>query len=345
VEYIGIDVHKQESQIGILSDEGAAWERRIRTTRDRFAAVLGERPRARILLEASTESEWVARCLEAIGHEVIVGDPNFALMYAQRSRRVETDRRDARTLAEACRVGAYRPAHRASDATRALRAELTVRDVLVRSRVRAINVIRALLRQEGLRIRSGSPAGFRQRLAELALPTTVAASLTPLVTLLQLLDEQIATADTQVAAHARHDPLIRRLATVPGVGAVTATAFVATLDRVQRFEGPQQVTSYLGLVPREYSSGEQQHRGPITKAGNTRMRWLLVEAAWTVLRVRSPETAPLGAWAEVVTRRRGKPIAAVAVARRLARILYALWRDGTTYDRKQVGRQRHAAAA
>jgi transposase len=171
-------------------------------------------------------------------------------------------------------------------------------------------------------------------LAELALPTTVAASLTPLVTLLQLLDEQIAAADAQVAAHVRRDPLIRRLATVPGVGAVTATAFVATLDRVQRFEGPQQVTSYLGLISREYSLGEQQHRGPIAKAGNTRMRRLLVEAAWTVLR-----------WAEVVTRRRGKPIAAVAVARRLARILYALWRDGTTYDPTQVGRrQRHAAA-
>ena len=204
MEYIGMDVHKQESQVCIEDTAGTVvLEQRIRTTRERFTAVLGGRPRARILLEAATESEWVAQHLEALGHEVIVADPNFAPMYATRSRRVKTDRRDARTLAEACRVGAYHPAHRASAAQREVRAELAVREALVRSRVRAINVIRALLRQEGARIGSGSPKGFRRRLAELALPTTVAASVTPLVTLLQLLDEQIAAADAQIGAHAR----------------------------------------------------------------------------------------------------------------------------------------------
>jgi transposase len=91
-------------------------EQRIRTEPERFAAVLGSRPRARIVIEASTDSEWVARCLEALGHEVIVADPNFAPMYAARSRKVKTDRRDARALAEACLLSAYRPAHRLSDA-------------------------------------------------------------------------------------------------------------------------------------------------------------------------------------------------------------------------------------
>ena len=80
-------------------------ENRIRTERGRFAELLGGRPRVRILLEASTESEWVARCLEGLGHEVVVADPNFAPMYATRSRRVKTDKRDARTLAEACKLG------------------------------------------------------------------------------------------------------------------------------------------------------------------------------------------------------------------------------------------------
>src|SRR5216684_5713560 len=107
MEHLGIDVHKVESQICILTESGKVVERRIRTQRERFAAVLGERPRARILIEASTESEWVARCLEELGHEVVVADPNFAAMYATRSRKVKTDLRDARTLAEACRLGAF----------------------------------------------------------------------------------------------------------------------------------------------------------------------------------------------------------------------------------------------
>jgi transposase len=116
MDHIGIDVHKKESQLCILGAAGELSEPRIRTTPERFAAVLGDRPRARILLEASTESEWVARCLEQLGHEVIVADPNFAPLYAARSRKIKTDRRDARALAEACRLGAYRPAHRLSDA-------------------------------------------------------------------------------------------------------------------------------------------------------------------------------------------------------------------------------------
>jgi transposase len=118
MDHIGIDVHKRDSQIYILAEGGEIIEQRIRTEGERFAAVLGARPRARILIEASTDSEWVARCLEALGHEVIVANPNFAPMYATRSRKVKTDQRDARALAEACLLGAYRPAHRLSDPQR-----------------------------------------------------------------------------------------------------------------------------------------------------------------------------------------------------------------------------------
>ena len=99
MDHIGIDVHKRESQICILAEGGELIEQRIRTEPERFAAVLGKRPRARILIEASTDSEWVARCLEGLGHQVVVADPNFAPMYATRTRKVKTDRRDARTLA------------------------------------------------------------------------------------------------------------------------------------------------------------------------------------------------------------------------------------------------------
>ena len=93
MDHIGIDVHKKDSQICILGAEGELSEQRVRTTPDRFADVLGDRPRARVLLEASTESEWVARCLEGLGHEVIVADPNFAPMYATRTRTIGHGRR------------------------------------------------------------------------------------------------------------------------------------------------------------------------------------------------------------------------------------------------------------
>ena len=116
MDTIGLDLHKRESQLCVLTEDGEIVERRIVTSRERFTAVLGGRPPARVLLESSTESEWVARHLESLGHEVIVADPTFAPMYATRRRGVKTDRRDARTLAEACRLGAYRPAHRASAA-------------------------------------------------------------------------------------------------------------------------------------------------------------------------------------------------------------------------------------
>jgi transposase len=93
MENIGIDVHKGESQICILKENGEIIERRIRTERERFATVLGKRGPAKILIEASTESEWVTRCLESLGYEIVVADPNFASMYATRSRKVKTDRR------------------------------------------------------------------------------------------------------------------------------------------------------------------------------------------------------------------------------------------------------------
>jgi transposase len=163
MESIGIDVHKVNSQICVVGENAEVLEeRRIQTDRERFAAVLGKRPKARVLIEPSTESEWVARCLEELGDEVIVADPNFAPMYATRSKRVKTDRRDARTLAEACRLGAYRRAHRNSEEQRRDRAELAVREGLVRTRTRYISLVRSLLRREGIRMRQRGGVEFQR---------------------------------------------------------------------------------------------------------------------------------------------------------------------------------------
>jgi len=332
LDTIGLDLHKRETQVCILTADGELIERRIATTRARFTEVLGNRPRARILLEASTESEWVARHLESLGHEVIVADPSYAPMYATRSRRVKTDKRDARTLAEACRLGAYRAIHRVSDTQRHVRSELAVRDALVRTRTRYVALIKARVRSEGLRLTQGDPEFTTRKLAALTeLPDLTRAELAPLVALLEPINTAIAAADHRIVALVATDPIVMLLTTAPTIGPVTAAAFVATLDVVTRFPSADQVTAYLGLVPSEHSSGERQHRGRITKTGNTRLRWLLVEAGWRILRSTHPDVAGLKAWGEAIAERRGKRVAVVALARKLAGILYAMWRDHAPY--------------
>jgi transposase len=194
-----------------------------------------------------------------------------------------------------------------------------------------VNVVRALTRRDGLRVPSGNPEHLEAKLAALPVPALLDAEMAPLRLLLGPLNEAIDAADARLAAVVAGDPVVTQLCTAPGIGPVTAVAFVATLDVVTRFSTAHQVEAYLGLTPREHSSGERQHRGRISKTGNSRMRYLLVAAAWRVLRSPDPAAAPLRAWAEGIGQRRGRSIAAVALARRLAGILYAMWRDGTDY--------------
>ena len=115
-------------------------------------------------------------------------------------------------------------------------------------------------------------------------------------------------------------------------GALERDVLADYSDDVRRFAGPHQLESYLGLVPSEKSSGERQHKGRITKAGNNRARWLLVEAAWSVMLSRRENTEELRRWAQRIALRGGMKVAIVALARRLAGILYAMWRDGTTFE-------------
>jgi transposase len=332
MEHIGIDVHKNTCQVCVLTADGELIERRITTERASLHALFSDRPKARILIESSTESEWVARCLEELGHEVIVADPNFAPMYATRSKKVKTDKRDARTLCEACRLRAYRPAHRTSDKQRDIRAHLAVRETLVRTRAKYISLIGAPARRGGCRIKSGLSRSFVARVEQATLPQRVLLQIEPLLITLKSLNEQIKRADEKVVQIARDDEVVKRLTTVPGVGPVTASTYAATLDGAARFHDAKQVRSYLGLVPREHSSGEKQHRGRISKAGNSRARALLVEAAWALLRWKTPKTQALHEWATRIALRRGRATAVVALARKLAGILFALWRDGTEFD-------------
>jgi len=343
MEYGAIDLHTKESQIRIIDGDGAVvLERRVATTRARLTDVFGERAPMRILLESGTGSEWVARHLEDLRHEVVVADPNYAPMYGQRTRRIKTDRRDVAALAEANRLGVYRQAHRVSAPQRDVRRRLRVRDQLVHMRRQAINLMRAQLRSEGVRVPTGAAESFAGRFTRSDVSEAVRGAMAPLLDLLAAIAPLIAQAEQWTRHAAKADPVARRLMTAPGVGPVVALAFQATVDDVGRFATPGAVTSYLGLVPREHSSGERQQKGAITKAGPRRMRVLLIQSAWHLWR--SPAgSATLHAWARRLGDRRGRRIAVVALARRLARILWAMWRDGRDFEPARVGRLAVAA--
>src|SRR5205809_958874 len=215
MDTIGVDLHKRETQLCIGQADGTITEQRIVTSRERFTAVLGQRPPARILVEASTESEWVAQHLESLGHEVIVADPNFAPMYATLSKKIKTDKRDARALCDACARGTYRRAYRSTDAQRQVRAELIARETLVQTRTKYITVIRAMLRREGIRVQSCDARYFRAHVEALSLPAHLCAAVAPLLGVLRVLGEQIGQADEQLAEVAKRVPLIKRLCLMP----------------------------------------------------------------------------------------------------------------------------------
>ena len=198
MEYGAIDLHARYSQIRIIDEEGRVQvDRRIPTSVQSLRGVFAGRPRMRLLLETGTDSEWVAQALETCGHDVIVADPNYALMYGQRSRRVKTDKRDVAALAEACRVGVYRRAHRVSAPQRDARRRLAIRRQLVRVRTQAINVLRAQLRQEGYRLGSGAAETAVARYTRLVLPAALTEALRPVIGLLTDIAPAIATADEQ----------------------------------------------------------------------------------------------------------------------------------------------------
>jgi transposase len=329
--YGAIDLHARYSQIRIIDEDGGVVrEQRVLTSAERLVRMFeGDGP-MRILLETGTESEWVAQALEAAGHAVIVADPNYAPMYGEIRRKVKTDRRDVTALAEANRRGWYRPTHRVSAAQRAVRQTLASRRQLVTMRSGTISLLRALLRQRGYRLGTGSAATVPARLARLRLPEALTETLAPLRRMVEALTTEIAGVDASLQPVAASDPVVQRLQSVPGVGPIVALTFRAFVDDVTRFGSAAQVSAAIGLVPREDSSAERRHRGHITKAGPRELRSLLVQGAWACWR--SHGSASLRAWVERLAARRGKRIAVVALARRLSRILFAIWRDRSVFQ-------------
>jgi transposase len=329
--YGAIDLHMRYSQIRIVDGDGAVLrDQRVLTTRERLTRTFHGFGGMRILVETGTESEWVAQALEAAGHAVIVADPNYAPMYGDLTRRVKTDRRDVAALVEANRRGWYRPAHRSSAAQRETKQILRSRRFLVQTRSGAVSLLRSLLRQEGYRLGTGSCQTVPARVARLAVAPALAETLAPLCRQIAALTTEMQAMDARLQTRTASDAIIARLRSVPGIGLIVATTFRAFVDRHERFGHAGQVSAAIGLVPREDSSAERRQRGHITKAGPRELRSLLIQAAWVCWR--HPGSGTLRAWGDRLAARRGRRIAVVALARRLSRILFALWRDDTTFD-------------
>jgi transposase len=337
MEYGAIDLHMRYSQIRIVDVDGKVLrERRIVTSREHFVKAFAGFGQLRVLVETGTESEWVAQTLEAAGHEVIVADPNYAPMYGETTRRIKTDRRDVAALAEANRRGWYRAAHRTSAAQQDTKQILRARRLLVQQRSGAVSLLRSLLRQSGYRLGTGSCETVPARVARLGVTGELAETLAPLCRHIATLTSEIHALDARVQTRTANDAIVARLRSVPGIGVIVATTFRAFVDRHERFAHAGQVSAAIGLVPREDSSAQRQHRGHITKAGPRELRSLLIQAAWVCWRHGGSGT--LRVWADGIAARRGRRIAVVALARRLSRILFAIWRDDTTFAGHRLAR-------
>ena len=218
-----------------------------------------------------------------------------------------------------------------------------VREQLVASRTGIVNCVRGWMRTQLFKLRSGSVTTLPSRLRDAAKrhPDGLPDYIDRVLVVLESLNAQIALADKELDQLAKQDPVCKRLMTVPGVGPVTSMRFVAALDDMTRFATAHAVQAFLGLTPGEHSSSERQHRTGITKAGPPAVRRTLVQAAWNLRRFKPLD--PISQWAAGIEQRRGKFIATVAVARKLAGVLFAMWRDGAEYDSHHASRQKRSA--
>jgi len=327
MEHIAIDLGGKESQICVRDETGAIREERRCPTAD-LDGFLMQQPPSRVILETCAEAFRVADVARAAGHDPRVVAATLVRALGVGARRTKYDRRDARVLSEvSCRVE-LPSVHIPTLAARERKSMCGMRETLVRARTRIANCLHGWLRMQGLRLPKSNVVSLPARLR------AQVPSRPPYVERqLEMLDElnaRIRQANTELRRLAKQDPVCRRLMTAPGVGSTTALRYVAALDGVGRFPDAHQVASYLGLVPGERSSGDTQRRTGITKAGSPALRHCLVQAAWAAKRTRVH--GALQHWGARIERRHGKQVAAVAMARKLSGILYALWRDGTTYD-------------
>jgi transposase len=346
MQIIGCDYHPSYQQIAWLDLEtGELREASLQHGNgeaQRFYESL--RGPVRVGMEAVGNAQWFERLLERLGHELWIGDA--ARIRALVVRRQKTDRRDAVHLLELLTSDRFPRLWVPSPAVRDARQLLRHRQKLVAMRRSVKNQLQHLALNQGLqrKQRLWSAAG-RQQLATLPLDGWTARRRDDLLAWLEPLDRHIAALDQAVEAEAQQRPAVQLLMTHPGVGPVVGLAYVLTLGPWQRFQRGKQVASYLGLIPREHSSGGRQRLGAISKQGNPFLRSLLVEAAHSAARC-DPH---LRRAYRRLARKKNRPLALVMVARKLAVKLYWMLREQQPYPQHRQfavqGGPRHSVVA
>jgi transposase len=331
---VGCDFHSRYQQIAMVDEQtGEYFERRLEHHNGEARAFYARLPAARVGIEATGYTQWFERLLQELGHELWVGDA--AAIRASVVRLQKTDERDARHLQVLLSQGRFPRIWLPTLAERDLRQLLVHRVRLVQWRTRLQNQLHALAMGQGLcRKKKLWAQSGRRELEALPLDPWARRRRSELLELLDGLNPKIEELNLAVEQQAREHPRALRLMTHPGVGALTALAFALSLGPASRFARGKQVASYVGLNPREHSSGDRRRTGAISKQGSSLLRWLLVEAGQVAARY----DPALGRVYQRVKFRRGSQIAKVAVARKLAVRLYWMLRRQITY-RELLGAQ------
>jgi transposase len=331
VTTVGLDLAKHVFFVHAVNVEGTvviAKEIRRRDLLGFFASL----PACRIGLEACGSAHHWGRELTALGHDVRLMPPAYVKPYV---RRQKNDAADAAAICEAVTRPSMRFVKIRSVDNQAVLMHHKVREMLVGQRTQILNGLRGNLAEIGIIAAQGP--GNAHALADLlrqgdaSIPATVAAALRPLVAQLDRLEAEIKLADNAIARLAKDDPVSDMLMSIPGVGPVTASALVASVGDPTAFTGPRQFAAFLGLVPRQNSSGGKTRLGRISKMGNSYLRKLLVVGAHSILYHRSRHTDPLRLWAQKLMETKPFKLVAVAIANKLARIVFAMMTTGTTY--------------
>ena len=331
--YAGLDVSLEETSICIV-DEAGGIVKELRAPSDPEALSKALRsvalPLERIGLEACSLAAWLHDGLQAAGWSAICIETRQANA-AMKTMPNKTDRNDARALAQIMRTGWFRQVHVKSRQCRLWRSLLAARRTVLNEMRSIENVVRAVLREAGVKLGKPGRARFAVRVRELVGEEPLVMSIVaPLLEVLDTMLKQTARLTKTILDIVRQEAICRRLMSVPGVGPITALTFRATIDRPERFRRSRDVGAHLGLTPARYQSGETDISGRISRCGDELARTALYEAAHTLL-VRSRKWSSLRAWGMSIARRRGMARARVAVARKLAVILHRMWRDAADF--------------
>jgi len=331
---IAVDVAKSVFEIGISHRPGHV-DKHHRLSRNQLSIFFAGQPPATVIMEACSSSHHWARQFMRFGHDVKLLPLFYVRPYVLRSK---TDRTDVKGMLEAWRNSEIRPVPIKTEAQQQLIACHRVRSTWIGTRTARINTARGILREFGIVIANGAsrvPTRVTELIedADTELPMGVRDLLNQLVVEIRQLTSRIESVERQLTAMAGETPVVERLRSIPGVGLLTATALIAFVGSVERFPSSRHFACYLGLTPREHSSGLRRQLGHISKRGDSYIRMLLTHGARSVLwAAKSKSKADkFSTWAVDIHRRRGHNKASIAVANKMARIVWAVWRHGNPY--------------